>query len=75
MHKENFITLSPEVRRIWSKTPSDMKKVILRSRTGNCNNGTNNHSKNIYNTVNPPHYPPSKFTTAHLHEILTEIIS
>ena len=42
--KEDFSALSPEVRRMWSKIPPAMKAVILRSRTGNCNDGENNHS-------------------------------
>lgn len=52
-----------------------MKAVTLRSRTRNSNDGVNNHSKNVYKIVKPPSYPPKKFTTAHLHELLTEIIS
>ena len=52
-----------------------MKVTMLRSRTGSFNDGANNHSKNVYKTVKPPSYPPRKFTTAHLHELLTELIS
>ena len=60
--KEEFSALSPELRRIWSKTHPDMKAIILRSRTGSCNDGTNDHSKNVYKTVKPPSYPPKKLT-------------
>ena len=74
MPKENVSALSPEVRRIWSKTPPDMKEIILRSRTGSYNDGANNHSRNVYKTVKPPSYPPRKFNAAHLHELLTKII-
>ena len=72
--KEYFSVLSPEVRRTWSKMPPDMKAIILRSRTKSPNDGANNHSKNVYKPVKPPSYPPRKFTTAHLHELLTELI-
>ena len=49
--KEDFNTLSLEVRETWSKVPNNMKIVMLRSRTVNSNDGVNNHSKNAYNTV------------------------
>ena len=29
----------------------------------------------FYKTVKPSYYPPRKFTTAHFHELLTELIS
>ena len=48
MPKEDFSTLSPEVRQIWCKIPNDIKVVTLRSRTVNSNDGVNNHSKNAY---------------------------
>ena len=66
--KEYFSTLSPEARKIWSNIPNDMKVVMLRIRTVNSNEVVDSHSK-------PTSYPPRKFTTAHLHEILTELIS
>ena len=47
MPKEDSSALSPEVRQIWSKIPNDMKAVMFRSRTGNCNDGANNHNKNV----------------------------
>ena len=75
MPKEEFSAISPKVSRIWSKIPHDMKVVMFRSRTVNCNDGTNNHSKNVYVTVKPSSYPPRKFTTAHLHVLLTELTS
>ena len=75
MPKEHFSALSPEVRRPWSKIPPNMKAITLRSRTGSCNDGSNNHNKNVYKTVKPSSYPPRKFTTAHLYELLTELIS
>ena len=37
--KEDFSALSPEVRRTWSKTPPDMKSIMLLSRTGSPNDG------------------------------------
>ena len=46
MPKEDFIALSPEVRKILSKIPNDVKVDMLRSRTVNSNDGFNNHSKN-----------------------------
>ena len=52
-----------------------MKAVVLRSRTVDSNDDVNNHNKNVYKTVIPLSYPPRKFTKAHLHEILTELIS
>ena len=51
-----------------------MKVFMLRIRTGNFNDRTNDHSKNVYETVNPPSYAPRKITTTHLHEVLTEVI-
>ena len=45
MHKEDFSALSPEVRKIWSKIPNEMKAVTLRNRNRNSNDGVNNHSK------------------------------
>ena len=48
MPKEDFSALSPEVRKIWSKIPNDMKAVIVRSINDNINDGVNNHSKNAY---------------------------
>ena len=48
MPREDFSALSPEVRRIWSKILPNTKAIILRRRTGSCNNGIKNHSKNVY---------------------------
>lgn len=73
--KEDFSALSPKARRIWSKMPPETKAIILRRRTGSCNDCANNHSKNIYKTIKPPSYPPKKFSAAHLYYILTELIS
>ena len=73
--KENFSALIPEVRRTWSKKPPEMKAIMLRIRTGSPNDGSNNHSKNVYKTIKPPSYPHRKFTTVYLHELLTELIS
>ena len=70
MPKEYVSALS-HVRRIWSKTPIDMKSITLRSKAGNCNDGANNHNKNVYKTVKLPSYPPGKFITAHLHGLIT----
>ena len=52
-----------------------MPMHALLSRTINSNDGVNNHSKNSYENVTPPSYPPRKFTTAHLHELLSELTS
>ena len=52
-----------------------MKEVMLRSRTGNSNEGVNNHSENVCRTVKPTSYPSRKFATAHLHELITKLIS
>ena len=73
--KEDYRSLSPEVRQIRSKILNDMKVVILRSRTGNRNAGVNNHSKDGYKTVKPPSFPPRKSTKANLYELLAELIS
>ena len=55
--------------------PPGMKTVILESRTGNFNDGKNNHSKNVYKPVKTPSYPTSILTIAQLHQLLTELIS
>ena len=52
-----------------------MKAFMLLSKNGYSNDGVNDQSKNIYKTVKPPSYPPRKFTKAHLHGLLTELIS
>ena len=75
MSKKSFISISLEVRQIWGKIPNDMKVVILRSRTGNINEGVNKHSKDIYKKVKPSSCPPIKFTSAHLYQLLTKISS
>ena len=75
MTKEDFSALSPEVGNVWSKIPNDTKVVILRSKTGNSNDGVNNYSKNIHKTVKPPYYPLRKLNKDHLNDLLTEIIS
>ena len=75
MPKKDFSALIPEVRKIWSKMPNDMKLVMLRSRTVNDNEGVNNHSKNSYKTTKSPSYLSRKFIKAYLHELLTKIIS
>ena len=50
--KKDFSSLSPEVRKIWSKITYDMKAVMLRSRSGNCNEWLNKHSKYIHKAIN-----------------------
>ena len=75
MHKEDFSDLSSKIRRIWSKIPTAMKAIIFRSKSGNFNDGANNHNKNVYKTVKYSSCPTRKFTAAHLHELLIEIIS
>ena len=75
MPREDCISLSPEVGEIWIKILNCMKAFILRSRTVNSNDGVNNHIKNAYKTVKPPSYRPRKFNKAHLHELLTKLIS
>ena len=73
--KEDFIYLTPEVRKSWSKTPNDMEALTLRSRTVNRKEGVNTHTKNIHKTVKHPSLPPRKFTKANLHELLAELLS
>lgn len=75
MPRENFSSLSPEVKQIWSKTPNDMKAIILLSKNGSGNEGVANHNKNSCKSVKPSSFPPRKFTKAHLHELLSELIS
>lgn len=75
MPKEDFSALSSEVRRTWSKIPPDTKSIMLITRTGSCNDGTTNYSKNVYTPVKRPSYPPRKSTTAHLHGLLTGLTS
>ena len=74
MPKEDHIPLSPEVGKIWSKIPNDMKVVMLRSRTLNFNEGVNKHGKDGCQTVKPLSLPPRKFTKAHVHELPTGLI-
>ena len=52
-----------------------MKAIILRSRNGSGKEGATNHSKNGCKSVKPPSFPPRKFTKAHLHELLSKLIS
>ena len=59
----------------WSKIPNDTKAVILRSRTGNLNEGVNKHSKNGCKTVKAPYFSLRKFTKDNLHGLLAKIIS
>ena len=66
--KEDFSSLSPEVRQIWIKILNDIKSVTLRSRTGNHNEGVNKHSKDIHKTIKPPSSPSSKFCLRVLSE-------
>ena len=73
--KEDYSYLSPEVRKNWSKIPNDMKVVMLRSRTGNRNEGVNKNGKDGYATVKTSSLPPRKFTKDNLHELLAELIS
>ena len=52
-----------------------MKTVTLLSITVDINDGVNNHNIVFCTPVNPPSYPPRKFTKDYLHELLTELIS
>ena len=47
---------------------------MLRSRTGNRNEGVNKHSKYGYKTVKHPHVPSKKFIKAHLYKFFTGLI-
>ena len=73
--KEDCRSLSPEARKMLSKIPNEIKVVILRSRTGNINEGVNKHGKDGCTTVKKSSFPPRKFTKANLHELLDELIS
>ena len=75
MSREDFSFLTPEVKQIWGKIPPDMKAIILRSRTGNRNEETINRNKDGCKSVKPPSHLRRKFTNAHLHELLNELIS
>ena len=73
--REDFSSLTPEVKQIWGKIPPDMKAIILRRRTGNRNEETINRNKDGCKSVKPPSHLRRKFTKAHLHELLNELIS
>ena len=75
MPREDFRSLSPEVREIWSKIPNDMKAFMLRSRTGNSNERINKNIKYDYKTAKPPSFLHRKFIKANVHKIITELIS
>ena len=73
--REEFSSLSPEVKQILGKIPNNMKAIISCSRTGSGKEGATNHSKNGCKSIKPLSFPPRKFTKAHLHELFSKLIS